>query len=321
MTQFSLKIQRIGMFVCLFVILAATAVAQLDTGSIVGVVRDKSGAVLTGADVKVTNTKTGRVLEVKTGSVGEYDVPGLPEGRTRWKRATRDSRRESFPTLCCTPLRPRAVDVELKSRCRDAKRHGCRGCRRCNTQTSGSGGTVTGTQVENLPLNGRDFTTLTALVPGSVTSAPAAQQSLGGYETFLAGVNVLLDGADATRIDTNATSTQLGRQESRISRASIDSIAEFEVMSGTYSAEYGRSSGDVINIITKSGGNDYHGTLFEFFRNDGMDAKNYFQTIPTALHLNQFGGNLGGPIVKNKLFFFVNYEGVRQNVESPTGPE
>ena len=78
--------------------------------------------------------------------------------------------------------------------------------------------------------------------------------------------------------------------------------------------------GDVINIITKSGGNDFHGTLFEFFRNDGLDAKNYFETIPTALHLNQFGGNLGGPIVRNKLFFFMNYEGVRQSVDSPTGP-
>jgi len=92
-------------------------------------------------------------------------------------------------------------------------------------------------------------------------------------------------------------------------------------MSGVYSAEYGDSSGDVVNIITKSGGNTLHGTLFEFFRNDVFDSENYFQTMKTPLRLNQFGGNLGGPIVKDKLFFFVNYEGVRQTVDAPSGPQ
>ena len=314
------KIWQCSVACLVLVLFSSIAFAQYDTGSIVGVVRDKSGAVIPGADVKVTNTKTGRVLEVKTGSVGEYSVPGLPAGPYKVEASHTGFETGVVSDVVLYATATRAVDVELKVGSETQNVTVVANTVAVNTQTSGSGGTVTGTQVENLPLNGRDFTTLTALVPGSVTSAPAAQQSLGGYETFLAGVNVLLDGADATRIDTNATSTQLGRQESRISRASIDSIAEFEVMSGTYSAEYGRSSGDVVNIITKSGGNDFHGTLFEFFRNDGMDAKNYFETIPTALHLNQFGGNLGGPIVKDKLFFFVNYEGVRQNVESPTGP-
>ena len=143
---------------------------------------------------------------------------------------------------------------------------------------------------------------------------------MGGYETTFAGVNVLLDGADATRIDVNAVSTQLGRQESRISRASVDSIEEFKVMSGTYSAEYGRSTGDIVNVITKSGGNAVDGNLFEFFRNDAMDTKNFFSIGKTPLRLNQFGGNLSGPIAKDKLFFFVNYEGVRQIVNNPTGP-
>jgi hypothetical protein len=152
-----------------------------------------------------------------------------------------------------------------------------------------------------------------------VTTGDLGQTSLGGYETFLAGVNILLDGADATRIDSQATSTQLGRQASRISRSSVDSIEEFKVMSSTYSAEYGRSYGDIVNVITKSGGNDLHGELFEFFRNDAFDALNYFATQNTPLRLNQFGGNLSGPIIKDKLFFFVNYEGVRQIVHAPTG--
>jgi outer membrane receptor protein involved in Fe transport len=189
-----------------------------------------------------------------------------------------------------------------------------------NTQTSETGATIDANKVANLPLNGRDFTSLMALVPGSVTTAGFGGTSLGGFETSLAGVNILLDGADATRIDSQATSTQLGRQASRISRASIDSIEEFKVLSSTFSAEYGDTYGDIVNVITKSGGNTLHGGLFEFFRNDAFDANNYFSTQKTPLHLNQFGGNLGGPLVKNKLFFFVNYEGVRQIVNIPTGP-
>ncbi len=314
---------RQGMLACLLMVfLSSFVLAQYDTGSINGIVRDKSGAVVADADVKVTNTKTDRALEVKTGSGGEYNVPGLPEGtyKVEVRHAGFEVGIVSNVVLYATATR--AVDVELKVGSETQNVTVVANAVTVNTQTSGSGGTIEGRQVENLPLNGRDFTQLIALVPGSVTSgSPNGQNSLGGYETFLAGVNILLDGADATRIDTNATSTQLGRQESRISRASVDSIAEFEVMSGTYSAEFGRSSGDVVNIITKSGGNDFHGGLFEFFRNDGMDAKNYFETIPTALHLNQFGGNLGGPIVKDKLFFFMNYEGVRQSVDRPTGPQ
>jgi len=307
--------------VCLLVVfLSSNAVAQYDTGSIVGTVRDNSGAVVTGANVKVTNTRTGRALEVKTSDAGEYSVPGLPASTYKIEASHAGFEVGVVSDVVLYATATRAVDVELKVGAETQNVTVTASAVAVNTQTSGSGGTIDGTQVENLPLNGRDFTQLIALVPGAVTSASAAQNSLGGYETFLAGANVLLDGADATRIDVNATSTQLGRQASRISRASVDSIAEFEVMSGVYSAEYGRSSGDVVNIITKSGGNDFHGTLFEFFRNDGLDAKNYFETLPTALHLNQFGGNLGGPIVKDKLFFFVNYEGVRQSTDSPTGP-
>ena len=149
-----------------------------------------------------------------------------------------------------------------------------------------------------------------------MTSGEFGQTSLGGAETSFAGVNILLDGADATRIDTNATSIQLGRGAARLTRSSVDSIAEFHILQGNFSAEYGRSIGDVVNVITKSGSNDWHGEAFEFFRNDALDARNYF-AVPgtkTPLRLNQFGGNLGGPIVHEKLFFFTNYEGVRQTI-------
>jgi hypothetical protein len=291
--------------------------AQYDTGSIVGIVHDSSGGFVSGANVKLTNTKTGRVHEVTTDASGNYEVTGLPAGsytveveKTGFKTA-----RVSNIVLYATDRK--GVDVELTVGSVNDQVTVVAQVMAVNTQTSDLGASIDSNKVSNLPLNGRDFTSLIALVPGSVTSGAFGQNSLGGFETTFAGVNVLLDGADATRIDVNAVSTQLGRQESRISRASIDSIQEFKVLSSTYSAEYGRSTGDIVNVITKSGGNTLHGTLFDYFRNDKMDAKNYFQTAPTPLRLNQFGGNLGGPVVKDKLFYFVNYEGVRQIITTP----
>ncbi|HKB99096.1 MAG TPA: TonB-dependent receptor [Terriglobales bacterium] len=312
--------RHIGVVALLLCALALPAMAQLDTGSIVGVVRDKSGAVVPGANVKATSIKTGRVNEVKAGSAGEYEVLGVPEGTYRVEVSHSGFKTGVVSGIVLNATDTRSVDVTLNVGSTSEQVTVTAETTTVNTQTSESGASINSKEVTNLPLNGRDFTSLIALVPGSVTTGGFGQNSLGGFETTFAGVNVLLDGADATRIDVNAVSTQLGRQASRISRASVDSIEEFKVLSGTYSAEYGRSSGDIVNVITKSGGNTYHGNLFEFFRNDAMDAKNYFATVGTPLRLNQFGGNLSGPIAKDKLFFFVNYEGVRQIVNNPTGP-
>jgi outer membrane receptor protein involved in Fe transport len=299
---------------------STAAFAQYDTGTINGVVRDKSGAVVAGADVKVTSVKTGRVIEVTTGDAGEYTVPGLPEGTYAVTATHAGFVTETVSNVVLHATETRAANVELKVGATTENVTVNADTFAVNTETSASGGNINGTEVENLPLNGRDFTSLIELVPGSVTSAGFGGTSLGGSETSYAGVNVLLDGADANRIDSQAVSTQLGRQESRINRASIDSIAEFEVLSGVYSAEYGDSSGSIVNVITKSGGNAFHGDLYEFFRNDAFDANNYFQTAKTPFRLNQFGGNIGGPILHDKLFFFVNYEGVRQVTDYPTGP-
>jgi outer membrane receptor protein involved in Fe transport len=302
------------------VVFSSAAFAQYDTGSINGIVRDKTGAVVGGADVKVTSAKNGRVIAVTTGDGGEYNVPGLPEGTYTVEASHAGFATETVSNVVLHASETRAANIELKVGAATENVTVTADTFAVNTETSESGGTINGTQVENLPLNGRDFTSLIELVPGSITSAGFGGTSLGGSETSYAGVNVLLDGADANRVDSQAVSTQLGRQESRINRASVDSIAEFEVLSGVYSAEYGDSSGSIVNVITKSGSNALHGGVFEFFRNDVFDAENYFQTGKAPFRLNQFGGNLGGPIVHDKLFFFVNYEAVRQATDSPTGP-
>ena len=304
--------------VALLLLLCGTraAYAQFDTGTIAGTVHDANGAVVTGAAITVTNSGTGRVYESTTNSDGDYVVPSVPEGTYRV-----EATREGFATSIVENVIVHAsesvrTDLALKVGAKVEQITVTAAATTVNTLTSDLGNTIEERRVNQLPLNGRDFTDLIALVPGSVTTAGFGQTSLGGNETSFAGVNILLDGADATRIDTNATSLQLGREAARITRASVDSVAEFRVISGVYSAEYGRSVGDVVNVITKSGTNDFHGGVFEFFRNDALDARNFFAVRgePTPLRLNQFGANLGGPIVKNKLFFFVNYEGARQVV-------
>ncbi|HMI54362.1 MAG TPA: TonB-dependent receptor [Candidatus Saccharimonadales bacterium] len=293
------------------------ASAQYDTGSIVGIVHDATGGEVSGATVKITNTKTGRVYELTTDARGEYEATGLPAGVYVIETDKNGFKTAHIQDIVLYATDHRSINVDLAIGSASEQVTVVADTLSVNTQSSDLGASIDSNKVSNLPLNGRDFTALIALVPGSVTTGAFGQNSLGGYETTFAGVNVLLDGADATRIDVNAVSTQLGRQESRISRASIDSIQEFKVLSSTYSAEYGRSTGDIVNVITKSGGNTIHGTVFDYFRNDVMDAKNYFETSPTPLRLNQFGGNVSGPIKKDKLFYFVNYEGVRQIVTNP----
>jgi|HubBroStandDraft_1064217.scaffolds.fasta_scaffold00051_54 hypothetical protein len=308
---------QIGLLAILLFAMSLPAWAQLDTGSIVGVVQDKSGALLPDSKVTVTNLKTGRLYEVQSNDAGQYEVPGLPAGLYKVVAEHAGFKTRVVDNIVLYATDHRAIDATLDVGQVSENVTVTADTISVNTQTSDSGATIDSTEVQNLPLNGRDFTNLMTLVPGSVITGGFGQTSLGGYETSLAGVNILLDGADATRIDSQATSTQLGRQDSRINRVSVDSIDEFKVMSGDYSAEYGRSYGDIVNVITKSGTNALHGGVFEYLRNDVFDADNYFQTGPSPIHLNQFGGNIAGPIIKDKLFFFFNYEGVRQVTHSP----
>lgn len=296
--------------------LGTVAYAQFDVGRITGTVLDPTGAVVPGATVTITNIDTGLKTEVQSDSTGNFSAPALPYGNYR---LTATATGFGTATIDNVNVHVGAVaNLELRLPVGSTKEEVTVTGTLSTVQTSTSevGNTLTTSQVENLPLNGRDIMGYIALVPGSITTAGMFQQSLNGQETGFTGLNTLLDGADATRIDTNATSTTFGAQNSRIGRASVDSIAEVHIVTTGYSAEYGRASGAVVNLITKSGTNDLHGAVFEFFRNDAINARNFFEYTEhrQPFKLNQFGGNLEGPIVKNKLFFFVNYEGVRQQI-------
>jgi hypothetical protein len=175
-------------------------------------------------------------------------------------------------------------------------------------------------EVQTLPLNGRYFLDLGLLVPGSVTPPQGAFSSapirgLGSFSITTAGnreetTNYIINGITLNNLTNSSITFQ----------PSIGAVQEFKVDNSTFSAEYGQSSGAVVNIATRSGANEFHGELFEFFRNDALDARNFFtfaSNEPPPFKRNQFGGQLGGPIVKDKAFFFSSYEGLRQRQQLP----
>ncbi len=292
---------------------AANLSAQFDTGRIVGTVTDAAGAVVPGATVRVTNLGTGRVHETQTNQVGNFAVPSLPAGNYKVEVVAQGFRTAVVSNIVVHATETVRTDVQLLVGPVAEQVDVTASRMTVDTETSSLGAVIDEQRIRDLPLNGRRFEDLIALTPGAVTTGAPGQRSLGGFETMFAGINILLDGADATRIDVNATSTQFGRQRSGISRTSVESLEEFRVLQGTYSAEYGRSYGDVVNAITRSGTNDLHGSVYEFFRNDQLNSRNFFDgDDPAPLRFNQFGASLGGPIARDKLFFFFNYEGVRK---------
>lgn len=306
---------------CLFLALTAEySFAQLDSGTIAGVVKDQTGAVVPNASIKITNTKTGISWTAKSGSIGEFSVPALPVGPYQVKVEAKGFKSALVTDIALHAVETARADITLEVGAASEQITVTASMANVNTSTSESGVTVDVYTIQNLPLNGRDFTTLMALAPGTNMTGGFTGNSMDGFPIGMDGLNITLDGTDATRVDQNTQDLQMGRGSARVTRASVDSIQEFKVLSSAYSAEHGRSVGNIVNVITKSGGNTYHGEIFEYFRNDYMDAKNYFSRpeAPAPFRLNQFGGNLAGPIVKNKLFFFTNYEGVRQIVSYPS---
>lgn len=314
---FRLRLHLPLLLLAMFVIFAVQAYAQLDTSTISGTVSDSSGAVVPGATVVITNAKTNRSFSTTTNSKGEYFAPSLSVSVYQLTFSKRGFRTTSVEGVILHANDSIAENAVLQIGAATETITVQADAIHADTETSNLGATITADQVAKLPLNGRDFTALLALVPGAVQNTGDAvnRDSLGGFASGQNGANMLVDGTDATRVDGNTTFSTFGRGNARITRSSVDNIQEIKVISSAYSAEYGRAVGEIVNVITKSGSNQFHGEVFEFLRNDALDAKNYFY-IGTAvpLRLNQFGGNFGGPIIRNKLFFFGNYEGVRQHV-------
>jgi outer membrane receptor protein involved in Fe transport len=296
---------------------ASVASAQIGGGSLVGNVTDPSGAAISGARVIVTNLDTGVSRETTANETGYYEFPLLPAGLYRLEAEQPGFRRVStaaFPIS--TGTRPR-VDLKLELGAVTEAIEVVAVAPIVNATTTDLGVVMQKSMIEALPLNGRNFQQLVGLQAGVLASPSSSAGGRGGIEFHGAsalGNSLLLDGVDMSLGEVNATGNATGGGP-LINTVSVEAIEEFKATGNAMSAEFGRSIGGVLNVTSKSGANEFRGTLFHFFRNDKLDANSFFSNragFPRPpLRWNQFGGNLGGPVQRNRAFFFFNYEGAQ----------
>lgn len=314
--KFIQKLQQAGLIGLLILLVMSAAFGQSNTGSMTGVVEDSNGAVVSNATVTITNVGTNESRTVQTDSDGRYEVASLSAGLYKISAKANGFSESTVSDIRLAVGEKARVDVKLGVGQVSGTVEVRADQTRVDTETSTVGDTINAARINDSPVNGRDFTGLLATIPGSVQTTNQFQTTINGIPSTFGGASVLVDGIDAGRIDLNGTSNVLGRIESRVNRVSMDSIQEIQVVESNYSAQYGNALSAVINPITKSGTNQFHGSVFEYYRNEGLDANDFFNNrygFPRSeFNLHQFGGNVSGRIVKDKLFFFTNYEGVRQ---------
>lgn len=324
-----MKTQKVAVFRALLVLLAVALLgatpllAQMDTGSILGTVTDQSGGVITGAKVTLTNEGTGVSVTTNTGSDGVYKFSPVKVGSYKLEVAN-----QGFQTTTTSGV---AVDIganvvqnfTLKAGSISQTVEVSAAPPLLQSQSAAVGQVVDSQSVNDLPLNGRNFTFLAQISAG--VNTPQAD-TRGNAETgaFAANGlrpsqnNYLLDG-----IDNNSDTVDFLNGTNYVALPPIDAIQEFKVQTSDFSAEFGRSGAAILNATMKSGTNDFHGDLWEFFRNDKLDAADFFENAGNIkkgeLRQNQFGATLGGPVIiphvidgHNKLFFFADYEGLRR---------
>lgn len=290
------------------VMMAAPAFSQVDRATLSGVVTDSTGAAIQGASVEIVSPGTGLKRNVQTNGSGAYTLSLLPIGVYSVTASQAGFRTFTMKDVRLGVGDNRTLDIVMQVSNIETTVTVEDTIAPMESTSAVVGTVIGGQQMREMPLNGRHWASLMALAPGAINTGEGNQQSIRFVGRARDDNNWTFDGLDATGVKDP-------RQEAALRLViSTDAIAEFRVNSTLYSAESGSGAGGQINIVSKSGSNEFHGSVFEFFRNDKMDARNPFDTSRQPFRLNQFGGNLGGPIVKNRTFFFGNYEGLRQRV-------
>src|ERR1019366_8426751 len=318
---------KLHLLVAFVLLSTAMLVGQTFRGTILGSVTDPSGAFVAGATVKVRNEATGLERTTVTSGDGSYTVSELPIGTYSVTVTLTGFQTAVTNSVAVDVATERRVDAQLKTgQVTQTVEVSGGDLPQIETQSNDLGGVLTSKGVEDLPINGRDYTKLIFLNAGVAGSPDQITDSPGSFGEFsMNGArgrsnNYLLDGTDMNDGYRNDPAINQGGVFAVPSAIlPIGAVAEMKVLSN-FQPEYGRNAGAVVNIVTKSGTNALHGELFEYFRNDALDARNYFNTtdLRAPFHNNQFGGSLGGPIVKGKTFFYANYEGQREAVGTVT---
>jgi hypothetical protein len=301
-------------------LVAALAHGQAVGGTFLGRVRDASGGALPFATVSISNVATGVVTGVVTNADGFYSAPNLLPGPYEVKASFDGFNSQTKSGITLTVGAEFPVDFTMTIGTVSENVDVSVAAASVDTVSATIRHNVSGTTIRELPLNGRDWTQLAMLQPGVIAVGNSGGSRSGnGMKMAVAGArpsenNYRLNGIGvndyANTTPGNALGTNLG----------VEAVAEFSVLTNSYSAEYGRTSGGVVNAITRSGTNQIHGTAFEFHRNSGMDARDYFDRgdAPPPFHRNQFGVAFGGPVVRNRTFWFGVYEGLRETLGQTT---
>src|SRR6266566_2494192 len=287
--------------------------AQVDTGAILGTVTDASGAAVTGASVTLTNQGTNAALTTTTAVDGGYKFTPVRIGTYKIKVSLQGFQTVEKRDITVNVGADVVVDFALKPGSVTETIEVASSVPVLATQDASVGQVIDSRNVNSLPLNGRNFTFLAQLAPG-VNSPQADTRGNAATGAFAANGlrpaqnNYLLDG-----IDNNSDTVDFLNGTNFVVLPPVDAIQEFKVQTTGFSAQFGRSGAAVLNATIKSGTNSFHGAVWEFFRNDIFDSADYFETKGKGeLRLNQFGFTAGGPVIRNKIFFFGDYEGLRR---------
>jgi Carboxypeptidase regulatory-like domain len=291
------------------------------TGTLLGTVRDASGGVVATAKVTATDNATGLRRQTTTNASGEYRLLALPTGR--YSLHIEASGFEAFEVhdIDLTVNAELRFDATLQVGSVEVKVDVNANAVQVETSSTQLGQVIEQKQILALPLNGRSFIDLLGLqagvAPGSSGAVPQDRPASG----FLSAGNVSVNGQreSSNAFYVNGGDVNEGRNMGASVVPNLDSIAEFRLITNSFDAEYGRFSGAVMNAVTKSGTNGFHGSAFEFLRNSDFDARNFFDPTRAALRRNQYGFAVGGPFWKNKLFWFTDYQGTRQTQGQSTG--
>jgi hypothetical protein len=299
-------------FLIIGVVLTACVIPGLaqDRAAINGTVTDPMGATVAGATVELRSPATGFHRRTTSQTSGNYEFPLLPVGTYQISVSSQGFKPYSVTGVDLLFGQARTVDIRLALGATSESIVVTASAESLDRNNAEVDGVIESPQISEIPLNGRNWATLMTLAPGAINTGAGSQRDIRFDGHSLDDSNFTLDG-----IDISGVQEQTEKAETRLS-ISLDSIAEFRVATSVYTAENGAAGGAQISVVSKAGTNDFHGSLFDYLRNSALDSPGPFDGgVVPPFRLNQFGAGFGGPVIKNKAFFYVNYEGLRQTLD------
>src|SRR5262245_49082836 len=302
--------KKLGMLtiLMLFLLPASLLFAQRDTGTIVGTVTDSSGGVIPGVSITIRNVETNIPFSTVTDATGNYAAPLLRVGTyevaaelTGFKKQTRTAIRLNVQDRIKVDF---TLEVGSVSETIEVTGEAIK----TQSETSSLGHVVDSKTITELPLNGRNFARLAAIVPGVIPAGADDRTGTSGNLSLVVGGNFSANGVRSNGqnnylldgIDNNVNVIDFLNGSAFVVGPSVDAIQEFKIQTNAFSAEFGRGAGGVVNATIKSGTNAFHGSAFEYLRNSSLDSRGFFDTAKNPFKMNQFGGTLGGPIIKDR---------------------